>query len=445
MNKEIKNQKGITLIALIITIIVLIILVAVTVTVALEGGLFNNAKDAARETEKHAIYETVVSAMELDDNQYIDYVLTANKAKIALENDEKTVDSIEIEENNIPPRAILTVTGKYGTYQIEINGKEIKFLDDSNPAGGGGGDSIVPDKLRKYILGEEEEGIIPFTEMNPDSGIISYMNHEFIGNSTIEDADEELHFVTMGSDNEYGYMYIKYDEDGKYYKVTLDKDEFKTLELDEIYTPTENENIGKILEYDDKRYTVISATSGEYELVANYVYEGFTLGADSYADALSSYNNSIDSLNSAAVTATGLGNDANVTNIRSVGNSGINDDPNTFDGFSVKSPEIFTAYIDKSAKKADTNYETDICKLYEANALSATKKYWIASRDIAEDPNILYFYVRYFDMSDFTVSSDIICEVLSDGNTQSYEITWLGVRPIIYLKTGASGITWITE
>ena len=40
-----KNQKGITLIALIITIIVMLILVAVTISVVLNGGLFEKAED----------------------------------------------------------------------------------------------------------------------------------------------------------------------------------------------------------------------------------------------------------------------------------------------------------------------------------------------------------------------------------------------------------------
>ena len=46
-----KSQKGITLIALIITIIVMLILVAVTITMAVNGGLFGYAKNAATETE----------------------------------------------------------------------------------------------------------------------------------------------------------------------------------------------------------------------------------------------------------------------------------------------------------------------------------------------------------------------------------------------------------
>ena len=45
------SQRGITLIALIITIIVMLILVAVTITVAVNGGLFEYAGRAGRETQ----------------------------------------------------------------------------------------------------------------------------------------------------------------------------------------------------------------------------------------------------------------------------------------------------------------------------------------------------------------------------------------------------------
>ena len=45
-----RSQKGITLIALVITIIVMLILVAVTITMAVNGGLFNYAKEAAERT-----------------------------------------------------------------------------------------------------------------------------------------------------------------------------------------------------------------------------------------------------------------------------------------------------------------------------------------------------------------------------------------------------------
>lgn len=47
-----KNQKGITLVALIITIIVMLILVTVSVTVALQSGLFNSAQQGASKTNQ---------------------------------------------------------------------------------------------------------------------------------------------------------------------------------------------------------------------------------------------------------------------------------------------------------------------------------------------------------------------------------------------------------
>jgi len=65
--KKLKEQRGITLIALIITIIVMLILVAVTVTVALNGGLFKTAKQATSETdlekEKELLLEVVMGAI----------------------------------------------------------------------------------------------------------------------------------------------------------------------------------------------------------------------------------------------------------------------------------------------------------------------------------------------------------------------------------------------
>ena len=52
-----KEQKGITLVALVITIIVMLILVGVSVTVALNGGLFTTAETAVTNTEEELIKE----------------------------------------------------------------------------------------------------------------------------------------------------------------------------------------------------------------------------------------------------------------------------------------------------------------------------------------------------------------------------------------------------
>lgn len=59
-----KNQRGITLIALVVTIVVLLILAGITITYVMsEGGIFNTAKKAATETEVGAIKDYVSSAV----------------------------------------------------------------------------------------------------------------------------------------------------------------------------------------------------------------------------------------------------------------------------------------------------------------------------------------------------------------------------------------------
>ena len=62
--KKLKTQKGITLIALIITIIIMLILVGVSVTVALNGGLFNAAKKAKDDTKT-----AIKAEQKLDDGK----------------------------------------------------------------------------------------------------------------------------------------------------------------------------------------------------------------------------------------------------------------------------------------------------------------------------------------------------------------------------------------
>ena len=60
-----KNQRGITLVALVITIIVMLILVGVTVTVAISGGLFNKTKEGANGYGKSKDIDQIASAYAL--------------------------------------------------------------------------------------------------------------------------------------------------------------------------------------------------------------------------------------------------------------------------------------------------------------------------------------------------------------------------------------------
>ncbi len=63
-----KKENGITLIALVITIIVMLILVGVSVTVALNGGLFTTAKEAAEGTASKRNEELELSSGKVEIN-----------------------------------------------------------------------------------------------------------------------------------------------------------------------------------------------------------------------------------------------------------------------------------------------------------------------------------------------------------------------------------------
>ena len=70
-----KNNNGITLIALIITVIVMLILVGVTINVALQGGLFGNARKAVTDTQyekdKEMLYTSIMGAF--NDKAEVDF------------------------------------------------------------------------------------------------------------------------------------------------------------------------------------------------------------------------------------------------------------------------------------------------------------------------------------------------------------------------------------
>ena len=157
-----KRNKGITLIALIITIIVMLILVGVTINVALNGGLFQKAETATKETEKELIKELVIASYVFDDlaaqNVILSFLdmpatgrelfknLTASgfKLKDASGNIFTTAEAfLEANGGDEITAFNLNIQGKYGEYEGTIGkrgltseGITIKGEEPSNPGGG---------------------------------------------------------------------------------------------------------------------------------------------------------------------------------------------------------------------------------------------------------------------------------------------------------------------
>jgi len=69
-----KNQKGITLVALIFTIIVMLILVGASIMFATEGRLFERAQEAAEKTQLEVDRETLLSEVVGAYNEITGYI-----------------------------------------------------------------------------------------------------------------------------------------------------------------------------------------------------------------------------------------------------------------------------------------------------------------------------------------------------------------------------------
>ena len=112
------NNKGITLIALIITIIVMLILVGVTINVALSGGLFINARTGTQETEEQAILEEMLGMVEITDEGYFNPEAIISKMR----------EKYTVEYNK--PNA--KITGKLGTYNYVVSETEIRIGEEKD-------------------------------------------------------------------------------------------------------------------------------------------------------------------------------------------------------------------------------------------------------------------------------------------------------------------------
>ena len=114
-----KGQKGITLVALIITIIVMLILVGVSISVALNGGLFDKARDAKTKTQAEQVKEAIALAKadilaDYYDGTISSYTdLTGNKAPAKLINSYLDGMTVEVSEFD-PATGTFTVTPPEG-------------------------------------------------------------------------------------------------------------------------------------------------------------------------------------------------------------------------------------------------------------------------------------------------------------------------------------------
>ena len=117
------SNKGITLIALVITIIIMLILVAVTISMAINGGLFEKAGEAVKETQNAINYEQKLAdgKIKIGDFWYasIDDYLNNNPITTGITVDKATVELKKKESAEVEGEEVLE-----GTITASVFGME---------------------------------------------------------------------------------------------------------------------------------------------------------------------------------------------------------------------------------------------------------------------------------------------------------------------------------
>ncbi len=181
VSKRIKANKGITLIALVVTIVVLIILAGITIaSVTGEKGIIKEARTAKELSEKVALEELVelaiIKAEQKHRNPTIDNVIEELKNSKVISDESKV---------NKETGSIITIPGYEITGKLDDYIGKVSVGDNNNTAGGntsqggnstGGGDTEEPpkptlpntDDTKPYLPDDNSEII----SNNPDTGII---------------------------------------------------------------------------------------------------------------------------------------------------------------------------------------------------------------------------------------------------------------------------------
>ena len=384
-----KKQNGITLIALIITIIVMLILVGVTINVALNGGLFGITEKAASNTQIEAEREQLLSAV-----------------VAAYETETGTISKTKLESNlgedwNVGgEEAPYTVTSPKGNkYTVNANGT-IDYEGKEE-----GKDPSTLSDLEKYILGADGKGRI----LTGDDGIFNFdlSNFSFKDDPLTEDVNETetlgVKYLTLGNNEDYTKIFIYAKYDNKAYKITGDKDTFKSEKLEVIYEPKGTEG-----QKTAEGWTILYDNGSTAEAVSPKVStDKLGLGVE---DA-NIYNSAITIINDYCKNLEGLPTNSGV---RSVGASA----ETTTTRYSSENLAKWNSAYNGLCYIGDLNFEQDMVRMSYWNVPVLDEAFWIASREAYEDTDGVEFNVRFAYLGE-SANTTILLKILPSGTVSS--------------------------
>ena len=378
--KKERLNKGITLIALVITIIVLLILAAVSIsTLTGENGILTKASGAQNATKQAAAREKVQMAVlasygtdgtidvkQLNDNLAKIDGLTYKSSPIG-ENNEITKEGLESEEG-----VTVTVDG----YEVTIYGNGTVTV--GNESMGGNTPNLPEGVLAKDVLKTDATA----TEESSKSPYVTYNG---------------LDCRVLYNDDTHGIQIITAESVGD---VTLG------------YGDTEVE-------------------------ASDFTYDGTATVNDNFKKAAASYNNAVDTLNNKAKTY--MDEKGTATDARCLGSIPTLNSSSKFQGDTTSEMWSGTAtYLSRynwnnKFKNTDTNYLEDVQQLNDLGLNVSSGDVWLASRDVNSYPTYAGFIVRRVSSAGGTSRSSL-SSVNTEGVSTSSAPTF-GFRPIFLLPS----------
>ena len=393
-----KQEQGITLIALIITIIILVILAAVSIRAVYNMQIVNYAVNGSQDYRKATKEENKVMQ---DTKSYLESITTRIK------------------------NAQIT----------------------------------VPDNLRKYVLGENEEGRLISEIFN---------NISFIDDTnSIPDASTSVIFLNkllgdfkQGSNGE-NRFYIKYNNVG--YRITTNNSTSKTTGVEFIYVPNGRE--GEIVQYSvdgsstKTDWLVLYDNGNTLDITPLNIDSSWTYnlgttdsnatGSTDIEKSIDSYNNAVERLNTFCNT---IITNPNKQAVRSIGTKfDITDTTEKYSSdFLVSNPTSNPGAYNGVAKIGNFNAEQDVIRIGCLNqggtgAYAITgKNYWIANSRFINDTSVvgvwrnmelvksIEFIMGFIRQDDGRLSAGwTLWSVNGNGASGGYGSTSMYVRPVV--------------
>ena len=434
------TQRGITLVALVITIIVLLILAMVSIKIAIDGGLITKVKDAtdthtigaekeaiaigyseyqidlaknhkpASLTVKDATPEQTSDGWKVTFSETTGNVYTINsKGEITgPTKEEKTEDDIEMEKyalgDDLKGQAIKNVMSDTNNVVFkQLNGKDVTFLN-----------------FAPYVTGGETIDAAFYLKYNNKVYRVQtgFNNDDLLANTTKR--------VTKVYDIPENVETIKYSYDGTKDNekdwVVLYKDE--TAKTAEILSP---ETIGTL-------------KLGREDAEAQ--------GSNNWEKAVYSYNHAIERLNN---YASSLVTNTNKISVRSVGSNSTNPNYRNTTKYTSKTIKNWNCAIDGKYNSStgkfeggtpvtvngigevgENNCEQDLVRMSALGVASTGNEYWLASRYVGADSDRVNFSVGTLNSDGGFNGRDLFYADSGDhADSKGYE---KAVRPVVKIS-----------